>query len=138
MERIQLNDTPMDAILKIVEGNPGAASAIAECMKVFEKTDPDSYLGSLTVAFNLDSFGIYGSRIWILYKDLCGQDAVKMITVLRAIQIGIIPFIQVKRAIDAREDYTMDSETPLNHEELLMKVREALPNFAKEYVDGQS
>lgn len=136
MERIQLSDTPMDAILKLVEGNPGATVAITECMKVYPTIDPDSMFGSMSILLNVDSFGIYGHRIWILYKDLCQQNPVKVITIMRAMQLGIVNFVEVKRAIDAIEKI-IDIDVPeFNHDELLDKVRQHLPNFAKGYVNG--
>ena len=42
MARIQLNDTMMDAALKVCEGNPGAATVCAQMLKDGEGIDPDS------------------------------------------------------------------------------------------------
>jgi len=138
MSRIELSDTSYDALIKIIEGNPGAARAITDCMEVVEKIDSDSLLGAFGIPINLDSFEIYGSHIWILYKDICGQDAVKMIAIIRAMQMGIISVLTIKKLIEDCGVGSMEARASFNHEEILMKVQECLPNFAKEYVSGQS
>jgi hypothetical protein len=39
---------------------------------------------------DMDELGIYGSRIWILYKDFNGEDLPRMIASLRAVQLGLL------------------------------------------------
>ena len=131
MGRIQLADNNTDAIMKLVEGNPGAISAIMACMNIHDSVDKDSMLGVLSVPLSLDEYGIYGSRIWILYKDVCGQNPVKMITLFRAIQLGIYPFVKMKRIIDACENPGIGNIDEIPHAELLDKVRNELTNFAE-------
>ena len=48
------------------EGNPGALRVL---MELFGKDGA----GFLDV-FGCDSKRLYGSRIWMLYKDVCGED----------------------------------------------------------------
>ena len=48
----------------------------------------------------LDIHGIYGHRVWMLYKDVCRQNLVDMIGILRAVQLGILPEATLNRAID--------------------------------------
>lgn len=136
MSRIEINDTMYEALIKIIEGNPGAATAITDCMKVVDEIDPDSIMGPIAIPINLDSFEIYGSHIWILYKDMCGQDAVKMITILRAMQMGITSTLTIKKLIEDCGVGSMEARASFNHEDILMKVRECLPNFARGHVDG--
>lgn len=65
--RVKLGDTTQDAIVKMVEGNPGALRVSIELIKMEEGLGFIHYL-------KLDDYGIYGCRIWMCYKDLCGQD----------------------------------------------------------------
>ena len=85
MTRItSLGTSTLDMISILSDGNPGAMVAMMAVANVAEKTDPDSALMVFGPLYALDINGIYGSDIWVLYKDICGQDPVKMIAVLRA------------------------------------------------------
>lgn len=70
MSRLKLEDTVANIILKMSEGNPGALRVL---MKMLRKEDGIIYV------FTLDDMGIYGSQIWVGYKDHCGQDIDKFI-----------------------------------------------------------
>jgi hypothetical protein len=72
----------------------------------------------------LDSFAIYGANIWLLFKDVCGQNIVHMIAVLRAVQLGLVDERAVHEAIDGTSTLSID--------EVLSAVREVLPDFAAE------
>lgn len=74
MSRIKLNDTGMSAAIKMNDGNPGALTVIVQFMKMGAEIDPDSALGGITPILDLDTLGIYGPRIWMLYKDVCKED----------------------------------------------------------------
>ena len=103
-ERIDFKDSVMEAILKIAEGNPGA---LRVCMELYQHTgniDPDSAFGGLGSLLALDSLGIYGSKIWMLYKDVCKEDLVSMVMVLRAWQLGFIEDKLIFYAIENNGD----------------------------------
>jgi hypothetical protein len=124
-ERIELTDTPMSALLKLAEGNPGAATVCAQLIKEGGAIDPDSFLGGLGNLLSLDSLGIYGSRIWMLYKDVCGMDIVRMVGLFRSHQLGHIHERVITDAIDGHK--------PISHEQiddLVSKVKAELPAFA--------
>lgn len=72
MTRLSLNDDYVEAVKKISEGNPGAIRVIMQC---YEK----SFLCGQLVVAELDIKEIYGSKIWQLYKDECGEDLDKFI-----------------------------------------------------------
>jgi hypothetical protein len=91
------------------------------------KIDPDTALGPFAYLLNLDSFGIYGSRIWVLYKDICCENIVHTITVLRAVQLGILPLRVVNRAIDG----SSLEAAKIDIQQLFLKVQELLPAFGK-------
>ena len=121
--RIELTDTPISAMLKMVDGNPGAITVLTQLFKETPKIDPDDAFGGLSPILHLDDMGVYGPRIWMLYKDACGQDVKKMITVLRANQLGFIS--------DKMIEFAIDGDVLFDHDDLIAKVQKELPNFAK-------
>jgi hypothetical protein len=120
--RIELTDTPMDVIVKMSEGNPGAMTVLINLFKEGGEIDPDAAFGGLASVLDLDSHGIYGSRIWCLFKDVCGQDLTATVGVLRGCQLGLLPEADLLRAID---NYGQGIDV----EDILEQVRERLPNF---------
>lgn len=125
MSRIQLTDSTLTAIQKMVEGNPGATVV---CMQLVQKgpdIDPDDVFGGIGKILSLDTHRIYGSRIWMLYKDVCEQNIATMIGLLRAVQLGFLPEEDLQHAID---NYGESLDIP----ELLQKVKAKLPAFGIE------
>lgn len=123
--RIELQMTGMDIVIALAEGNPGAITVMGKMFEVGEAVDPDSALGPLNGLVLLDAYHIYGSRIWRLYKDVCGQDISRTLGVLRCAQFGII---------DSRDlGHDIDTEGPqarrINIEDALAKLIERLPRF---------
>ena len=123
-ERIQLNDTLQSAIVKLAEGNPGAIAAMCEVTKSSDAVDPQSALGAFSALFHLDSWGIYGPNIWLLWKDVCGQSAINFLALLRAAQLGII---SQRVVIDAARTGSIT----LDLGDVLKKVQAQLSGFAK-------
>lgn len=68
MARINLDSTPVEAATAMAEGNPGAISVIAQLL--------GTPMGIIALC-HLDDAEIYGSNIWVLYKDVCKQDITK-------------------------------------------------------------
>jgi len=110
--RLELTDTFADACVKMAEGNPGALRLLTELAKHSPVVDPQCAFREIGPLISLDSFGIYGARIWMLYKDVCGGDGddlaasivacIKTLAVLRACQLGLISRAQLNHAIDNR------------------------------------
>ena len=121
-ERIKLRDTVLDAIIKMSEGNPGATRVCAEIVRDGGAIDPLAFGGGLLKLLSLDSLGIYGSRIWMLYKDVCGCDLTATLGMLRAHQLGFIKEEQLNHAIDNWVD-------GLDVNELVSQVKERLGTF---------
>lgn len=71
----------------------------------------------------MDMLGIYESRIWMLYKDVCGENLEKMLGVLRANQLGFVSSEIVNAAIDNRG-------AGIDVDDLFRQVKEWLPEFA--------
>jgi hypothetical protein len=126
MARIEMKDSMMDVVIKLSEGNPGALSV---CMQILKDstTDPDNALGGLGVLLSLDTLEIYGSHIWLLYKDICGENLENMLGVLRAWQLGFLTENTLKEAV------LNCNRPPWHHgldvENLVAQVKERLPNF---------
>lgn len=117
-----LSMSTMDVLVAMADGNPGAFNVM---MLLIEKTkgiDPDSALGGLGNILSLDTHGIYGPRIWMLFKDVCKQNLSHMIGLLRAVQLGHLSENRLSHAID---NYGDGLDIPA----LLAQVKETLPAF---------
>ena len=75
----------------------------------------------------LDTFGIYEHRIWQLYKDVCKQNLVTTVAMLRSVQLGILEEEKLQYAID---NYGKGIEIDY----LYKKVKERLPGFSDEMI----
>ena len=74
-EKVGLMDSGLQLLMKMSEGNPGAATVLAQLFQ----TD----LGIMSV-LSLDDMNIRGSQIWIGYKDYCKQDIDKFKQAIQA------------------------------------------------------
>lgn len=124
MGKINLEMNAMDVIMTLSDGNPGAMKVLMDSFEKMPQIDPDDAFGSWGLLIHLDSMEIYGERIWMLYKDLCGQDMVNTIAMARAWQLGIV------RSEDLRD--AINGLTVIDVRDVLAKVKERLPNFAIE------
>ena len=123
-DRLELCDSFLSAIKTLSEGNPGAITALMKMAQEAASIDPDSAWGSLGPLFALDMMGIYGSRIWLFWIDVCGMDAVKANTLFRCVQLGILPSDEVQEAATT-------GHHRFDFDALLAKVREQVPAFAQ-------
>ncbi len=97
MTRIKVSDTGPGIVAKMADGNPGAVHAMARLLtKECEKIDPDSALGLYGPLLTLDRFGIYGTSIYILWKDKCRRNLRQFVLLLRASQLGLLPDRKIK------------------------------------------
>ena len=129
MTRLKLQDTGFDVVYKMSEGNPGALNVCLQILQNGEQIDPDAALGGLGALLGLDTLGIYGSDIWLFYKDVCGQNLTNALGILRAWQLGNLSKTQLAEAIqsckNARHQHTLDVDG------LVAQVKEQLPAFGK-------
>ena len=125
MERIKLTDNAQTAIAKLSEGNPGALSV---CIAIFNQgatIDPDAgALGGFGPLLSLDTMGIYGPRIWMLYKDVCAEDLRVMLALMRARQLGLLAASGLLHGIDNRG-------AGIDIDAVVARVEERLPDFQK-------
>src|ERR1041385_5757664 len=123
--RIHLHDDFVTIVLNLSEGNPGAIRVCIQLFQQSEKIDPDCMIKGLGPLLELDVLDLYGTRVWLLYKDVCGEDLVKMAAVLRATQLGLIRKEEVLAAV------SQPPRATLNLDEILSSVRKRLPRFGK-------
>ena len=129
--RIKLEDTTLDAVMKLSGRIPGA---LVVCRLIIDKggqIDPDGMFGGLGILLMLDTFGIYERRIWQLYKDVCKQNLAMTIAILRSAQMGILKEEKLQFAID-------NYGKGIDIDYLYKKVKERLPNFSDEVVINES
>lgn len=125
MSKIKLTDTILDITVKLCEGNAGAATVLVKIVKETKSIDPQSCLECIGPLIHLDDLGIYGSNIWILYKDRCEQNINKLIALLRASQLGII---SREKIICLSQERSFDSGFE-DLTEIYNKVKERLSEF---------
>lgn len=122
MNRIELSDSILDMVFKMSGGNPGAATVLSQMMREASYIDPDNLLGGVGPILHMDALGIYESRIWMLYKDVCKENLSHTLAMLRAVQLGILAESTFDHAID---NYGFGVDVS----EVVTKVRERLPAF---------
>lgn len=127
--RINLDDSLLDSLITMSEGNPGALDVLLRLVTFAKEVDPDSALDGLGPLFALDNLDCYGANIWILYKDLCHEDLVTMMGVLRGIQLGFISDAEVSDAVAAVRSGAQVSLAGV--EAVVRQVKDELPNFGK-------
>jgi hypothetical protein len=102
-ERLTGQDNAMTAIMKLAGGSPGALQVCSQMFKRGPEIDPQGGIGGFGTLLQLDSLHIYGSRIWLLYKDICRENLVTTMACLRGWQLGIVNQKDLIRAIDNAE-----------------------------------
>jgi len=75
---------------KMSDGNPGAITAMMEMLSKGTEIDPQAMMGGLGAILGLDTLGIYGSDIYILWSDQCNRDVRELLMLLRANQLGFV------------------------------------------------
>lgn len=91
MSRIRLGDNGIDVIVKMADGNPGAIQALMAIIAQSEEIDSQDTSGGIGAVLSLDMHQIYGTDIYILYNEKCQKDVRKLLVLLRACQLGIMP-----------------------------------------------
>lgn len=125
-ERITLEDSPTSAIVKLAEGNPGACRVLGDLFNQSPTIDPNAAFEGMAPVFALDMMGVYGSHIWLLYKDVCGSSILNMEVLFRAHQLGHVHKRDILGAISEESGERFDFPA------LLKWVQGELPNFSKQ------
>lgn len=130
MARIQLADRVGSALSKMSDGNIGAITVLGRIIKEGGAIDPDDLMGGFGNVLSLDTIGLYGSSIWLLYKDICGEDLRMMVGVLRAWQLGFISDRELRRAVEGARA-GLENPPKIDVSALVAKVEEKLPAFQR-------
>jgi hypothetical protein len=128
-ERIQLTDSTLDILIKMSDGNPGALTVLMRMLKEGGAIDPQSFAGGLGAILSMDSHGIHGSRVWMLYKDVCKESSESTLAVLRACQLGQLSESTMLTAIDT---YGQGVDVAA----IVASVKERLPQFGAKEADA--
>lgn len=123
--RIELNDTTVSALTKMSDGNPGAITVLVALLREGAAIDPDDFAGGFGSVLGLDTHGIYGEKIWMLYKDICESDLTTFIGLLRGVQLGFMPERELKTSLEGH--YGRMAQERIT--EIMTKVRQRLPSF---------
>jgi hypothetical protein len=127
MSRITLEMSVTEAITKMSDGNPGAIMALASVALKNKKIDPYSAFGEFSSIISLDTYGIYGTEIYVLFNDKCGSDIRKFIMLLRATQMG---FFDTRKVQNLAKDQCRSLEiTDKEWEDIETSVLKDVPEF---------
>jgi hypothetical protein len=121
--RIDIQDTPANAVLKLVENDRAAAEACIAMVQAVATADPQADFGPFTPLLILEQIGLTGARIGRFYQRVCAADAVTALGVLHAVRLGLVPVDVVKRAADGK--------ARVRTEAVLDLVRARLPQFGR-------
>lgn len=124
MSRIDINKPLTESLVAMSDRNPGAASVLKMLINQEAEIDPDSMFVPIGAIMNLDQYGIYGSRIWVLFKNGCRQNLKLMIAALRAVQLGIMDVSALAMACDEVNNVPIPDS-------IHAAVRKELPKFAE-------
>jgi hypothetical protein len=128
-DRIDVDDTPANAVFKLVQGDEAAAHACIALVKAVKSADPQAEFGPFTPLLILESTGLVGPAIGHVYRRVCDSDPVTMLALLHAVRLKVIDINAVKRA--AVEGTRIKAET------VIAIVREKIPNFARSTHPGE-
>jgi len=128
MGKIKLSDTFIDVASKMSNGNPGALNVLMDLMQpITNEIDPDNIMGWMGNILSLDTIGIYGGDIYVLMNDICENNVVKFVTILRSHQLGFLDGNVIRDAC-SRQDYS--GKKMIDIIDLHKKVKKQLPSFS--------
>lgn len=74
-DSIQMTDTPVEAIVKMAQGNPGALTVMGQLFELAAKED--KHIEAMIYLMHMDDMGMRGPQIWAGFKDWAGHDITK-------------------------------------------------------------
>ena len=89
-DRIDVDDTPANAVFKLCQGDPSAAEACIALVKVVATADPQAEFGPFTPLLMLEATGLVGPAIGHVYRKVCDSDPVTLLAVLHAVRLKVI------------------------------------------------
>lgn len=122
-DRIDVDDTPANAVFKLVQGDRAAAEACIALVKIVASAEPQAEFGPFTPLLMLEAMGLTGPAIGHVYRKVCDSDPITLLAVLHAVRLKVIALDAVKRAAV--------SGTRIRAETVIGIVRQKIPNFAR-------
>jgi len=98
--------------------------------------DPQSALAPMWTILQLDDLGIYGERIWILYKYICEQNIINLVALMRSIQLGVYRY-EICNQIKLFKECKFDEVKKVDFGDLKIKLLERLDKFNFDLVVGR-
>lgn len=86
MSKIQLTDSTMEILYKMSEGNPGAISILTKLLS--KETTQELVDSIMNVILPLDTLGVYGSKLYMLWVDACDNNTDKVKKVIELWRTG--------------------------------------------------
>lgn len=123
--RIAENDNALDALVKLWDGQSAALDVMLALLERSALIDPDNASEGFGAVLALDSLGIYGRDIWKLYSEVCSEDLILMVALMRAAQLHIIS------AASLKNELRNPGHTGLNLRQTLLRVQTQLPAFGR-------
>lgn len=127
MTIIKGKESMMEVFTKMSEGNPGAVTTMMEIWEKSPTIDPDNLLGGLGPILAFDTYGIYGTDIYILWNDQCDRNTRELLMLMRATQLGFFSEARLKQMAGDQSHtdvLTLEEMSKLND-----KVMKEVPNF---------
>lgn len=93
---IEARDSVTDAMNKLAQGNPGAATALSQILQesqnqALNKNMPlEAGLSTFRTLLTLDRAKLHGDLLWMFYKDVCQEDPEKVCGLLEKVNSGEI------------------------------------------------
>ncbi len=129
MSRITSEDNLMTSIINMAEGNPGATTAMMEILEKHDSIDPQAVMGGIGAIMILDTWGIYGTDIYVLFNDKCERDVRRMLMLMRATQLGLFPHSRLQQlASDQMREINLSDD---EWQEIDSGVCDRLEGFAR-------
>lgn len=132
MNKIKLDSNPVEAITAMAEGVIGTARVLGDLWTRCAFIDPDNWAKNWWVMLALDNLELYGSNIWLFYKDVCGESYINMCLMLRGIQLGALDHDEVVDMVLLARMGNRDDPPLVTSDEfksLQDVIKETLPGF---------
>jgi hypothetical protein len=126
MTRITGTETVKDMLIKMCDGNPGGLNVMMAILEEQKRIDPDTAMPGVMGVLMLDTYEIYGSRIWIFFKDCCDSRIEGVLACQRVVQLGLKDISWLNSHVG--EHYGK----PIDVDSIIKLVQEKLPNFNKQ------
>jgi hypothetical protein len=131
--RIEAKDTLPEAMVKIAEGNNAAGFLLMQLYGAFNRFGGSQGQEAYNYLLrDFDRLGIYGSGLWILYKDVCSEDCRLMLLTLCAVDFGIIEKEELVSVIDTWF-ISPESRSKIDFDYLRSRALELLKNSVYEF-----